>query len=40
MGETWHFIGGFDNHLETMFYYLTLIGLYFPNNLKDIKEHI
>ena len=24
MGGIWHFIGGLDNHLETMFYYLTL----------------
>ena len=25
--ETWHFIDGLDNHLETMLYYLTLISL-------------
>ena len=24
---SWHFIGGLDNHLETMLYYLTLIIL-------------
>ena len=36
-------IGGLDNHLETMFYYLTLNYkfmsgyLYLLNNLKDIK---
>ena len=26
-GGTWHFMGGFDNPLETMLYYLTLISL-------------
>ena len=26
-GETWHFTGGLNNHLETMLYYLTLISL-------------
>ena len=48
LGGTWHFMGGLDNPLETMLYYLTLINpykfmtgyLYFPNNLKDIKDHI
>ena len=41
---TWHFIGGLDNHLEIMLYYYTykfISGyLHFPNNLKDIKDHI
>ena len=43
-GGTWHFMGGLDSTLETMLYYLTLVSLsgylYFPNNLKDIKDHI
>ena len=26
-GETWHFIDGLGNHLETMLYHLTLISL-------------
>ena len=26
-GVTWHFIGGLDNDLETMLYYLTCISL-------------
>ena len=25
-GGTWHFIGGLDNPVETMLYYLTLIS--------------
>ena len=39
-------MGGLDNSLETMSYYLTLIAkfmsgyLYFPNNLKDVEDHI
>ena len=36
-------MGGLDSTLETMLYYLTLVSLsgylYFPNNLKDIKDH-
>ena len=38
--ETQHFIGGLDNPLETMLYYLVSGYLYFPNNLKDIKYHV
>ena len=38
--ETQHFIGGLDNPLETMLYYLMSGYLYFPNNLKDIKDHV
>ena len=38
--ETQHFIGGLDNPLETMLYYLISGYLYFPNNLKDIKDHV
>ena len=26
-GETWHFIGGLDDHLEAILYYITLISL-------------
>ena len=42
-GETSHFIGRLDNHLETMLYYLTLISLWvsiyaFP--IKYIKDHM
>ena len=37
-------MGGLDNPLETMLYYLTLKFLsgflYFPNNLNNIKGHI
>ena len=37
---TWHFIGGLDNHLETMLYCYSckFEWLYIPNNLKDIKR--
>ena len=30
-------MGGLDNLSETILYYLTLMSLYFHNNLKDIK---
>ena len=39
-------MGGLDNPLETMSYYLTLIAkfmsdyLYFPNKLKDVEDRI
>ena len=37
------YVGGLDNHLGTMLYYLILIRLigylYLPTNLKDIKDH-
>ena len=39
-------MGGLDNPLETMSYYLTFIVkfmsdyLYFPNKLKDVEDHI
>ena len=39
-------MGGLDNPLETMSYYLTLIAkfmsgyLYFPSNVKDVEDHI
>ena len=36
--------GGLDSTLETMLYCLTFVSLsgylYFPNNVKDIEDHI
>ena len=44
MGSTLHFIQGLDNHLNhviLLYPYKFMSGyLYFPNNLKDIKDHI
>ena len=34
-------MGGLENHVILLYHYKFMSGyLYFPNNLKDIKDHI
>ena len=40
-GGTWYSIGGLKNHVILSYPYKFMSGyLYFPNSLKDIKDHI